>query len=77
MRNKVAKQLRKDAKQLALGQPWEAYEKVNEHQVMVFNYQMIQPEMCPVYTQMLGACGKAVYKSIKQRYKSGNLQKAT
>ena len=76
MRNKVAKQLRKDARKLAQGQPWESYEKVNEHDVLVFNYQMIQPEVCSVYTQMLGACGKAVYKSIKQRYKAGKLQKA-
>lgn len=73
MRNKIAKQLRKDAKMLAVASPWEAYTKLNEHHKYVFNTKSMVFEPCLVYTQMLDACQKAQYKHIKQLYKTGKL----
>lgn len=75
MRNKIAKQLRKDAKMLAAASPWEAYTQLNKHHKYVFNTKSMVFEPCLVYTQMLDACQKAQYKHIKQLYKAGKLSR--
>ena len=69
MNGKKARQLRNMAKtQYAVGQPWEAYEKTNEHYKTYFNHLTIEPQRMPVYTSMLGACQKAFYKQLKTLY---------
>ena len=75
MRNKIAKQLRKDAKQLAAASPWEAYTKENEHYKYAFNTKTMQFETCLVYTAMLDACQKLQYKHLKGLYKAGKLKR--
>lgn len=70
MRNKKAKQLKRQAKKYSAGVDWVNYENTNQRHKMYFNWAtgMMQPMF--VATTMLGSCQKAMYKQFKASYKA-------
>lgn len=75
MRGKKAKLIRKDAAIMASGVDHVNYEDINKHNKLVFNHLTIRNEYVPVYTRMLGACQRAMYKQLKQIHKKNKVSK--
>lgn len=76
MRNKIAKQLRKDANNMfGIALPQVEYENTGERTKMYFNHLTMQFESVIVTTQMLGSCVRAMYQDNKRKYKKGLLKR--
>lgn len=73
MRGKKAKLIRKDAAIMASGVDHVNYEDVNKHNKLVLNQTTRKLESIHVYTRMLGACQRAMYKQLKKIHKTNKL----
>jgi len=70
MRNKVAKKLRKAAKEMAVGMPSVDY-SYEKHEVML-GYDPIQQRVLSAVTMvatLTNGCTRKVYKGLKQEFK--------